>query len=74
LIEVVVRSQGRDAAGHQDLILRTFPDGSKKYCQNYINLEINNFTVTEKGSLRDSIIRGNHVHLVQDAHNNNQPL
>lgn len=57
LIEAVSRWQGREAAGHQDLILRIFPDGKKKYIKNYINFDFSNFEVNEKGSLKDSIDR-----------------
>jgi replicative DNA helicase len=67
LIELVARFQGRDAAGHQDLIRRTFPDGKTKYVKNFINFEISNFKVEERGSLRDSIARQNASFLVQDA-------
>lgn len=66
LIEAVARYQGKDAAGHQDLILREFPDGTKRYVQNYINLNIENFRVEERGSLKDSIQRQKMVHLAQD--------
>lgn len=72
LIELVARFQGRDAAGHQDLILRAFPDGKKKYVKNFINFEINNFKVEERGSLRDSIIRSNASFLVKDSDNGAQ--
>lgn len=69
LIEVVVREQGRDAAGHQDYILRTFPDGKRKYIKNFINFEVNNFSVQERGSLRDCIQRQNAQFLAQDNNN-----
>lgn len=59
LIELVARFQGRDAAGHQDLIRRQFPDGKVKYVKNFINIDIQNFNVEERGSLRDSIQRQN---------------
>jgi len=67
LIELVSRFQGRDAAGHQDLLRRQFPDGKIKYVKNFINLEIRNFRVEERGSLRDSITRQNAQFLVQDG-------
>jgi len=59
LIELVARFQGRDAAGHQDLIKRTFPDGKTKYVKNFINFEIKNFRVEERGTIVDSINRQN---------------
>ncbi len=67
LIEVVVREQGREAAGHQDFILRRFPDGKTKYVKNFINLDLTNFRVEERGSLRDTIARQNSMFLVQDG-------
>ena len=66
LIEAVARFQGQDAAGHQDYIARRMPDGSTKHVKNYINFQIENFGVTERGSLKDSIIRQNAVFLIQD--------
>jgi len=74
LIECVARFQGRDAAGHQDLIRRQFPDGKVKYVKNFINLEVNNFDVQERGSLLDSIARQNAVFLVNDPGSETQPL
>ena len=66
LIELVVRHQGRDAAGHQDLIRRQFPDGKVKWVKNFINIDIVNFRVEERGSLRDSIARQNAQFQVTD--------
>lgn len=66
LIEVVVREQGRDAAGHLDFILRRFPDGKQKYVKNFINFNIVNFRVEELGSLRHTIERQNARFLVRD--------
>jgi len=68
LIELVARFQGKDAAGHQDLIKRTFPDGKVKYVKNFINFEVKNFNVEERGSLVDSINRQNSQFLVSDDH------
>ena len=69
LIEVVCREQGRNAHGHQDLIRRTFPDGKTKYVKNFINFNITNFKVEERGSLSDSISRQNAQFLVADSQN-----
>jgi len=55
LIPTKTRFQGKDAAGHQDLVLRPTPDGKKRYVNNYLNYDIANFKVTEKGSLRDVV-------------------
>jgi len=50
LITTASRFQGRDAAGHQDLIQREI-DGEKRYVQNYISFDVKNFNVQEMGSL-----------------------
>lgn len=52
LIPLKSRFQGKDAMGHQDYLRRRFSDGSEKYVMNYLNFDVNNFGVTEKGSLR----------------------
>lgn len=57
LCEVVARFQGKDAAGHQNLIKRTFPNGKSYYIKNFINFNIDNFDVAERGSLKDCIRR-----------------
>lgn len=72
LIETVCRYQGRDAAGHQDLIRRTFPDGKTKYVKNFINIDIQNFNVEERGSLRDTIARQNAVFQIEDPNGRNR--
>lgn len=66
LIEIKGRFQGRDAAGHQDRIQRIFPDGTKKYVRNFINFDIQNFRVEEKGSLIDTIKRQQAIFKVKD--------
>jgi replicative DNA helicase len=63
LIECVARHQGRDAAGHQDFIR----DGKTKYVKNFINFNIINFRVEERGSLLDTIQRQNSQFLVADG-------
>lgn len=67
LIELKARYQGREASGHHDRILRTFPDGERRYVRNYINFQVQNFNVEERGSLRDSIMRQNAQFLVEDT-------
>jgi len=53
LVPLKTRFQGKDAAGHQDLLRRTLPDGSRHYVQNYLSFDVTNFAVTERGSLSD---------------------
>lgn len=67
LIEIVSRFQGKDAAGHIDYIPRPNPDGSVRYVKNYINLEFNNFSVVEKGSLKDCIARQKNLCKIEDT-------
>ena len=55
LIVVKARQQGRDAAGHSDFLKRMFPDGEERYVRNYINFEVKNFAVVERGSLKSVI-------------------
>jgi len=53
LIPLKTRFQGKDAAGHQDVILRMRPDGTEGYAMNFLNFDVTNFNVLERGSLRD---------------------
>jgi replicative DNA helicase len=69
LIEAVVRFQGRDAAGHLDYMLRRFPDGKTRYVKNFVNFNVINFAVEERGSLRDSINRQNSQFRIEDRPN-----
>ena len=55
LIPTKTRFQGRDAAGHQDIIRRPMEDGKEKYVMNYLNFSVENFQVREMGSLRHII-------------------
>ena len=55
LIIVKARRQGKDAAGHSDFLKRPFPDGEERFVRNYINFEVKNFAVREKGSLKSVI-------------------
>lgn len=47
------REQGRDAAGHHDFVKRPMPDGKFRYMNNYLNYNVGNFNIEEKGSLHD---------------------
>lgn len=60
LIPLKTRFQGRDAAGHQDLLRRTLTDPrsgqqSEKLVNNFLNFQVENFLVREEGSLEDII-------------------
>ena len=73
LVTICSRHGGKDSPGHMDMLLRTFPDGKRKYINNFINFDIQNFKVEEKGSARDSIARQNAQFLVSDPQNPASP-
>jgi len=69
LIPIKTRFQGRDAQGFNNLMRRTFVENvhgrevrSTRFAPNFINYDINNFKVEERGSLRDIIERENEMH------------
>jgi len=70
LIPLKSRFQGRDAMGHQDYMSRVFPDGSEKYVMNYLNFEVNNFNITERGSLRHVCERAKETYKLNDGSKN----
>ena len=54
LIPLSTRFQGKDSAGHHDLV--RIKEGKKvKYAQNYVSFDIQNFNVEEKGTLEDNV-------------------
>ena len=55
LVTTASRFQGKEAAGHVDLIERNI-DGEKKFVSNYISFDVKNFNVEEKGSL-DALVK-----------------
>ena len=62
LIPLKTRFQGKDAAGHQDLVRRTTTENingnetvSERFVNNFLNFRVENFKVTEEGSLHDII-------------------
>lgn len=62
MIPLKSRFQGRASAGHHDLvrITHTNKDGEEevKYVNNYLNFNVNNFNVEERGSLRSMLAMG----------------
>jgi replicative DNA helicase len=66
MIPLKSRFQGKDAMGHQDYIRRRFPDGSEKYVMNYLNFEVNNFNIIEKGSLRHVCERAKEMYSLKE--------
>ena len=53
LIPTKTRFQGKDAAGHQDLVRRLDDKGKEVWAQNYLNYQVENFNIEERGSLND---------------------
>ena len=51
LIPLKTRFQGRDAAGHHDLVRRVMPDGTTRFENNFLNFNVQNFNAEEVGSL-----------------------
>ena len=68
LVPLKTRFQGKDAAGHQDLIQRMV-DGRAAFVNNYLNFSIDNFAVGERGSLRDVVEHENANHDINDGNN-----
>ena len=74
LITLKSRFQGKDAAGHQDLMRRRNDHGDEKYVQNFVNFQINNFSVEERGSLANIIERERQTFSLSDANPNDGTL
>ncbi|MEK6884718.1 MAG: hypothetical protein AABY22_34115, partial [Nanoarchaeota archaeon] len=55
LIPTATRFQGKKSYGHNDLIKVPVGKNKFKYKQNFINYDVTNFLVTEKGTLRDIV-------------------
>ena len=81
LIPLKTRFQGREAAGHQDLVRRRVSEvlygqrvENEKYVRNYLNFRVENFRVQEEGTL-ESIIRQDHQPLnIQPNAEGNTPM
>jgi replicative DNA helicase len=67
LIPLKTRFQGKDAAGHHDLIKRTLDDGTERYANNYLNFDVDNFNIEEKGSLQRVVEAAREDHVLDDV-------
>ena len=65
LIPLKTRFQGKDAAGHHDLLLRNI-NGSQRWVSNFLNFSVDNFAVQEHGSLENIIRHENAQHEIDD--------
>jgi len=70
LVTIKSRFQGRDAAGHQDLVRRVVEDGSERYVYNYLNFNVDNFNCEEMGSLETIVQRQREQHTLEDQNPN----
>jgi hypothetical protein len=55
LIAIKTRFQGREGTGHHDLVRRRTGENEFKYFNNYINFDVGNFNVEERGTLREIV-------------------
>lgn len=74
LIPTKTRFQGKDAAGHQDLVRRLDSSGKEIWAQNYLNYQITNFNIEERGSLRDVAERQREQYELNDSNRNDGEL
>jgi replicative DNA helicase len=65
LITLKSRFQGPAAVGHQDIVRRRLPNGTVRYQSSYLNYQVANFEVEERGSLRHIIARDNERFLAE---------
>jgi hypothetical protein len=72
LVTIKSRFQGRDAAGHQDLVRRVVADGSERYVYNYLNFNVDNFNCEEIGSLQTIVQRQREQHVLDDQNPNDE--
>ena len=62
MIPLGTRFQGEEAGGHHDVIKVPVGANKFKYCNNFLNFNINNFDITERGTLKDIVAANGHHH------------
>jgi replicative DNA helicase len=70
LIPTKTRFQGKEAAGHQDLVRRLDPNGKQTWSQNYLNYNVHNFKIEERGSLHTIVERQREQYQLNDRNQN----
>lgn len=70
LISLKERFQGKNAAGHLDLVHRIFRDGTERAVINYLSFKVENFKVEEVADLHDIIEANQEQHVL--ANDNQQ--
>ncbi len=66
------RHGGRRSAGHIDFVRRTGENGQQIVTRNYVNLNINNFEVQDRGDLHDIIRSQSEDHDIMDSEENEE--
>jgi replicative DNA helicase len=74
LIPTKTRFQGKDAAGHQDIVRRLDCTGKETWAQNYLNYRVENFNITEHGSLVEIAARQREQYELNDQNQNDGEL
>jgi len=70
LVPTKTRFQGKEAAGHQDLVRRLDPTGKEIWAQNYLNYNVQNFKIEERGSLETIAQRQREQYELNDTNRN----
>jgi replicative DNA helicase len=70
LIPTKTRFQGKEAAGHQDLVRRLDANGKESWAQNYLNYNVSNFKIEERGSLHSIVERQREQYQLDDKNEN----
>ena len=74
LIPLKTRFQGKDAAGHHDLVKRVMSDGTTRFMNNFLNFSVKNFNAMEVGSLHDIVNKEKDQHSLDDLAKNDGEL
>mgnify|MGYP001372294592 CR=1 FL=1 len=70
LVPIKTRFQGKEAAGHHDLVRRVSEDGTVRFENNFINFTVRNFGVEESGTAADIAARENMQFDLSENNNN----
>jgi replicative DNA helicase len=70
LVPTKTRFQGKEAAGHQDLVRRLDATGKEVWAQNYLNYNVQNFKIEERGSLETIAQRQREQYELNDTNGN----
>lgn len=65
MISTATRFQGKDAAGHHDMVNVSFDPKKPRYETNFINYNIEDFAIDERGTLEDVVKRRNQIYVLE---------